>query len=116
MREMNFFERRGLMYFLNELGNFGVNSLSDYVCGTSENGMLNLQNVRVIANHPEKYPDLGGYGLTEGNDVVIRYWTEDGEEWIDYWIPRSAFMMFDDWFTKAMEYDVEIGEIKGKTN
>ena len=87
---INRIEVLGLTKLINENISYS-DPVDAYICGTSQNRLINLQNVKVDV-HPEGLPMLGGYGLSEGNDVILQYWDESGEISEEYWVMYSDLM------------------------
>jgi len=87
---VNRIEVFGLIRILDENISY-TSSIEGVICGTSDNRLINLQNVQVDI-HPEGLPMLGGFGLSEGNDVILQYWDEAGQESREFWVNYSDLL------------------------
>ena len=81
-RTMNLFERKGLLNILNEFCEIDV---ADIVCGTNENGAIELQTSLEINAPNPMYPNISKVGLTEANDVIVQFYDEIGNQCEYYW-------------------------------
>ncbi len=61
------------------------NLLFDSIMGTSSDNLLNIDNTFVTVS-PLGFEYVGGIGLTEGNDIVLNFWSEDAQESRTFWI------------------------------
>ena len=90
-RPVNAIETRGLISIISDsLGctDESYKGIDNAICGTSTNNLLNLQNIEVDSKPDEDYPYLGGFGLSEGDDIVLKYEDEDGNA-LYYWATFS---------------------------
>jgi hypothetical protein len=81
-RKMNLFERKGLIETLKQFCEIDV---EDIVCGTNENGALELQNSLEINAPDMMYPNISKVGLTQANDVIIQFYSEDNNQDQHFW-------------------------------
>tara|TARA_R110002050_G_scaffold271203_1_gene414559 strand:+ start:51 stop:380 length:330 start_codon:yes stop_codon:yes gene_type:complete len=90
-KTLNQFEVHGLKTLLKKA--FG--DLSNLTMGTSQNGLINLEN-NYTDNHPnDKFCYLGAFGLTHGHDVALEYWNDEGEDSKTYWITYRNLANFE---------------------
>ena len=81
-KTLNQFEYHGLKSLLEHAFPFFDNE----ICGTTNEGLINIQNSYTENAPNDKFCFLGSAGISHGNDIVLSYWDENGNESFDYWI------------------------------
>ena len=92
-KQLNQFEYLGLVELLKKPFPW----LDSQTCGTSSNNLMNLQNTETENSPNDKYNHLGAFGLSEGHDIILQFWDEEGDNSRDYFIT----------FRDARDYDEE---------
>ena len=82
-RKINVFERQGLIKILRN--NLGID-IENMICGTNEQGAVNLQNTFVSFRPNEEFPNIGAVGLSDSNDIIFEYWDISEEQSETYWM------------------------------
>ena len=87
----------GLVELLSEAFPF----VREQVCGTSHDGLINLQNT-ITENAPnDKFCLLGAFGLTEGHDIALEFWDYPEQDASKYYY--ITFRDARDWSRLGME-------------
>ena len=85
-RKINVYEREGLKKILR--GALGI-SIENIICGTREDGAINIQNTYAEFNPNGDYQFLGAVGISESNDIIFEYWDKTQEVCKSYWMSES---------------------------
>lgn len=78
-KKLSKFERIGLLAFVSEEIAYNLN---DITMGTSTNNLVNLENTHIeyLGDCGVKLGNLSGVGLSEGNDVLLQFWTNENND------------------------------------
>ena len=76
-RKINLFERKGVMSLIKEYCEIDVENI---LCGTCEDGMINVQNTYLEFPVSNEHPVLGKVGIAENDDILFYCLNDDESE------------------------------------